>query len=83
MLYANLNGSSNCIERVHFNGNPVYVYDHSLAPAVQGNEPGTGGGVESGVNLGKVWAEEASANVRAEGRRIVRHGDRCWMNAKV
>lgn len=83
MLYASLEGSSECIESVRFNGKPVYVYDHSLAPAVQGNEPGTGGGVKSGVNMGKVWAEEASANVRAEGRRIVRHGDRCWMNAKV
>jgi hypothetical protein len=83
MLYANLQGSSNCIESVRLNGKPAYVYDHSLAPKVEGNEPGTGGGVKSGVNVGKVWAKDASANVRAEGRRIVRHGDDCWMNVKV
>ncbi len=42
----------------------------------------SGGGVKSGVNVGKVWADEASTKVRAEGIRIVRHGDRCWMNMR-
>ncbi|WP_437313169.1 DUF4150 domain-containing protein [Sorangium sp. So ce385] len=83
MLYASFNGSTKCIEGVNLNGKPTYVYDHSLAPTVQGDEPGTGGGVKSGVNLGKVWAHEASKNVRADGRRIVRRGDRCWMNVKA
>jgi hypothetical protein len=83
MLYASLEGSLKCIENVHFNGKPSYVYDHSLAPQVQGDEPGTGGGVKSGVNKGKVWAFEAATNVRATGRRIVREGDRCWMNVKA
>ncbi len=83
MLYANLEGSSMCIDSVHFNSKPVFVFDHSLAPRVEGNEPGTGGGVKSGVNMAQVWANEASSNVRAEGHRIVRHGDRCWMNTKA
>lgn len=83
MLYANFEGSMKCIEDVHLNDSPTYVYDHSKAPQVQGDEPGTGGGVKSGVNVGKVWAHEASRNVRAQGRRIVREGDRCWMNVKV
>lgn len=83
MLYAGFDGSMKCIERVNFNSRPAYVLDHSLAPSVQGDEPGTGGGVVSGVNTGKVWAHEASTTVRAEGRRIVRRGDRCWMNVKA
>ncbi len=82
-LYADLGGSQKCIPNVRFNHQPCYVYDHSLAPKVQGDEPGTGGGVVSGVNVGKVWAYEASSNVRAEGRRIVRVDDHCWMNMKA
>jgi uncharacterized Zn-binding protein involved in type VI secretion len=81
-IYSNLAGSELCAPSVHFNRAPAYQWDHSLAPPVVGDEPGTGGGVKSGVNTGKVWAPEASTNVRAEGRRIVRHGDKCWMNTK-
>ncbi len=83
MLYADLKPSSKCTPSVRFNKKLTYVFDHSLAPDVKGDEAGTGGGVKSGVNKGKVWACEASTNVYAEGRRIVRHGDRCWMNVKA
>lgn len=83
MLYASFDGSGKCIESVRFNRKASFVFDHSLAPTVEGDEPGTGGGVKSGVNKGKVWAHESSTNVRAEGRKIVRAGDRCWMNVKV
>lgn len=82
MLYAELAPSDKCTKSVRFNGSPAYVWDHSVAPKVTGDEPGTGGGVKSGVNVGKVWADEASTNVRSERRRIVRHGDHCWMNMK-
>lgn len=81
-LYTTLEGSLKCIESVRFNKKPVYVHDHSLAPTVYGDEPGTGGGVISTVNKGKVWANEASGNVRAGGYRICRVGDRNWMNLK-
>jgi hypothetical protein len=83
MIYASLEGSEQCAESVHLNTKPTYVWDRSLAPRVTGDEPGTGGGVVSGVNVGKVWADGASRNVRAEGSRIVRHGDHCWMNLKA
>lgn len=83
MLYASFQPSQKTTPSVRFNKKPVYVFDHSLAPNVTGDEPGTGGGVKSGVNVGKVWACEASKNVYSEGRRIVRHGDRCWMNVKA
>jgi hypothetical protein len=83
MLYASFEGSQNVAESVRFNKRPAFVFNQSLAPMVQGDEPGTGGGVKSGVNKGKVWAPQASTNVRAEGMRIVRHGDKCWMNMKA
>ncbi len=82
-LFVSLEPSEKVIGSVRFNGKPSYVWDHSLAPNVKGDEPGTGGGVKSGVNVGKVWADQASTNVRAERRRIVRHGDHCWMNMKA
>lgn len=83
MLYCDFEPSEKCTPTVRFNGKPAFVWDQSLAPDVKGDEPGTGGGVKSGVNVGKVWADEASANVRAEKIRIVRHGDKCWMNMKA
>ncbi len=82
MLYCDFDPSEKCTRTVRFNTKSSYVWDQSLAPNVKGDEPGTGGGVKSGVNVGKVWADEASTKVRAEGIRIVRHGDRCWMNMR-
>ncbi len=81
-LYADLSGSLKCIENVRFNKKPCYVYDHSLAPIVYGDEPGTGGGVMSTVNKARVWADHASENVRADRYRIVRVGDLNWMNVQ-
>ena len=80
---AKLGGSTEVIRNVQFNRAPVYVYAHSLAPPVKGDEPGTGGGIVSGVNRGKVWAFTSSQSVRAGGRKVVRVGDRCWMNCKA
>jgi hypothetical protein len=81
-LFADLSGSVKCIDSVRFNEKPCYVFDHSLAPVVRGDEPGTGGGVVSGVNVGRVWADVASTNVRAARRRVVRVGDLNWMNVQ-
>ena len=83
MLYSSFEGSSKCMGSVRFNQEPSFTLDHSLTPTVVGDEPGTGGGVKSGVHCGKVWADDASVNVRVEGRRVVRHGDDCWMNVKA
>jgi hypothetical protein len=79
-LYTDLSGSLKCIDSVRFNGKPCFVHEHSLAPTVHGDEPGTGGGIISGVNEGRVWALQASTNVRAGRYRIARVGDLTWMN---
>ena len=75
--------SLKCSPNVYLQDQPVYLHNESSVDNVKGDEPGTGGGVKSGVNVGKVWADEASTNVRSERRRIVRHGDHCWMNMKA
>lgn len=79
-IYTDLSASMKCIDSVRFNGKPCFVHDHSLAPTVQGDEPGTGGGIISGVNVARTWALQASTNVRAGGYRIARVGDLTWMN---
>jgi hypothetical protein len=82
IICPDFSSSEKVAETVRFNGAPAFQWSHSLAPPVVGDEPGTGGGVKSGVNTGKGWAEDASINVRAERRRVVRHGDRAWLNVK-
>jgi hypothetical protein len=81
-ISVDLAGATKVIPNVRLNGAPVYVYAHSITPPVKGDEQGTGGGVVSGVNKGKVWAFTSSKNVYAEGRQVVREGDYCWMNCK-
>lgn len=83
LISVNLAGAMKVTPSVRFNRAPAYVYAHSLAPPVKGDEQGTGGGVVSGVNTGKVWAFTSSKNVFAEGRQVVREGDYCWMNVKA
>ena len=47
-IFASLEPSEKVIGSVRFNSKPSYGWDHSLAPNVQGDEPGTGVGGESG-----------------------------------
>jgi Domain of unknown function (DUF4150) len=82
MITRDLSPSSKTIKSVKFNGKPAFVIDHSMAGPVIGDQMGTAKGVQSGCNMGKVWAKAASSNVRAEGRQIVRVGDEVWMNAQ-
>ncbi len=79
-IVGNLSDSLQVTHSVNFNGDPVYVLSDSVVPTVTGNEPGTGGGVKSGVNKGKVRATGSSKTVRAEGKYVVRHGDEAEMN---
>ncbi len=65
---------------VRYGGVPVVLADASAVPQVTGNEAGTGGGVVSGVNRGRVAFVAGAATVRANGRRIVRHLDPVTMN---
>jgi hypothetical protein len=54
-------------------GHKEVVVESSLIPMSQGDEPGVGGGVMSGVNLGPCRFKTASAKVYAAGKRVVIH----------
>ncbi len=65
--------------RTRFGGQPVFTMG-SYLPTVQGDEPGVGGGIISGVNLGACRPVEHSKSVRVENQGLVRHGDLMAMN---
>jgi len=65
--------------RTRFGGQPVFTMG-SYLPTVQGDEPGVGGGLISGVNLGACRPVEHSKSVRVEGQWLVRHSDLMAMN---
>jgi hypothetical protein len=79
-IMATLEDSKAVSGNVNFNGEPVFLLEHSAIPSVTGNEPGSGGGTKSGVNKGKVRATSASQSVLVNGRKVVRHDDECEMN---
>lgn len=67
---------------VRTNGHPLVVYDMSLTPTTIGDSAGRATGVKSGTVEGKCYPLEHSSNVRAEGKLLVRHDDKFWMNGK-
>ncbi|AVR94356.1 DUF4150 domain-containing protein [Pseudoduganella armeniaca] len=79
-IMADLSDSVEVAKTVQFNDDPVFLLSDSVVTRVTGNEPGTGGGMKSGVNCGKVRATQSSRSVRVEKRYVVRHGDECDMN---
>jgi hypothetical protein len=79
-IVGDLADSIEVAKHVNFNGDPVYLLNDSIVTTVTGNEPGTGGGMKSGVNKGKVRATGSSKTVRVEKKFVVRHGDECDMN---
>ena len=79
-IVGDLNNSVTLAKHTNFNGDPVYLLSDSVVTTVTGNEPGTGGGMKSGVNTGKVRATGSSKTVRVEKKYVVRHGDQCDMN---
>lgn len=79
-IVGDLANSITLAQHVSFNGDPVYLLSDSVVTTVTGNEPGTGGGMKSGVNKGKVRATGSSKSVRVEKKYVVRHDDTCDMN---
>jgi hypothetical protein len=51
-------------------GAPILV-ESSRIPMSTGDEPGVGGGVVSGMNMGEVSFKSGSTKVRAKGKRVV------------
>lgn len=68
-------------QSVFARGQPVVLHD-SIASGVIGN---AGRGRDSQVSRGEghVWMIDNDCTVYAEGRRVIRHKDECWMNCQV
>ena len=79
-IVGDLSNSVEVAKNVRFNGDPVFLLSDSVVTTVTGNEAGTGCGMKSGVNKGKVRATASSKSVRVEKKYVVRHGDECEMN---
>jgi hypothetical protein len=60
-------------------GNPCGLKDSYFAPS-EGDEPGEGGGVVSGVNKGQAKFSNYSNDVKIEGRNAARLSDPMTMN---
>lgn len=80
-VIVDFSGSTAFASTVWANDKQAVLLHSTRAPKVTGNEPGTAGGLVSGVNVGKVWMEGHAPNVYAEGIPSVRHLDKCWMNS--
>jgi len=70
-----VNGSAT----VFANGSPLALKDSMFLPSY-GDEPGTMGGVISGVNMGKAKFSNYSMDVFIEGRNVARLSDPMTMN---
>lgn len=64
---------------VFVDGNPIMLKDAEFSQST-GDEPGTQGGVTSGVHLGIARFSSYSFTVSAEGRNVARHLDSMLMN---
>lgn len=64
---------------VNYAGLPAFTMASRL-PTVKGDEPGVGGGVVSGVNLGYCKPVQHSSTYRVNGEWVIRHGDEMDMN---
>lgn len=64
---------------VFADGNPIMLKDSEFSESA-GDEPGTAGGVTSGVNRGIARFSSYSFTVSAEGRNVARHLDSMLMN---
>ncbi|CBG88826.1 DUF4150 domain-containing protein [Citrobacter rodentium] len=81
-VVAFLQESEKEISSVRANGHPVVVYNQSLVPTTEGDQPGTGTGLKSGTVGGKCYPKAHSKSVRAGKHPVLRHGDDFWMNGR-
>lgn len=81
MVATDLSASLECSPNVFFADKPAFLYKHSYAPSVSGNElAAPDGGFVSKVKEGVVWGEGHDETVLVNDIPVVRHGDSCWMN---
>lgn len=77
---AELKTATGVAKSVRTNGKRVVVFDMSLVPTTKGDGAGSAKGIKSNTVGGKCYPLEKSSTVRAEGKLVVRHDDKFWMN---
>jgi hypothetical protein len=77
-----LGSAQQCSKDVFVNDKPVFLHGLSYAPGVTGDEPGTKGGVVSGVNKKVSHSLTKSGTVFVNGHPVVRTGDQVHMNTQ-
>ena len=75
-----LSNSVSVTPSVRFNGDPAYVISRSQQPRCKGDNPGVAKGVKSGTVNGYVKPTGSATHFKAEGKLVVRQGDRNVMN---
>ena len=70
MIVSKLDWSVRAVTNVTFCGEQAFTMD-SRTRQVTGNEPGTGGGVQSGVNLGWCRPQSNKSNFFVNGQQII------------
>lgn len=79
-VIAKLTDSVKVINSVKANGYPTVVYDESFVVKTLGDQAGVGKGIKSGTVGGKCYPKTHSKSVKANGKYLVRHNDKFWMN---
>ena len=74
--------SQQCSTNVFVNDHAVFLHGLSYVDKVKGDEPGTGGGVVTGVNVEISHSEQHSKTVYVNKHCVVRTGDLMKMNTK-
>lgn len=81
-VIAKLETSASVVSSVRANGHPAVVFNQSFIPATLGDALGVANGIKSGTVGGKCYPKEHSGSVCAGKKRILRHGDKFWMNGR-
>lgn len=77
-----LDQSKQCSKNVFLNDQPAFLHNESFVDKVTGDEPGTKGGVVTGVHMKVSHSITHSPAVYINGKPMVRTGDQVWMNQK-
>jgi hypothetical protein len=62
-------------------GTPCFLAE-SFSPDVEGDEPGTGGGIKSGTNVNIAEANQIRPKIKIEGRPVTYEGAKQYMNKR-
>lgn len=78
----NMSQAQQCSRNVFIEGKPAFLHANSYVDNVKGDEPGTKGGVVTGVNVKISHSMRHSSSVFINGKPMVRTNDMVYMNTQ-